>query len=145
MLHGLGCLKGGNLVAINGPRFSTKCESKIFQSWGLDLINMTTVPECQLALEAEIAYAVINCVTDYDCWRESEEAVTVDMVLETLRNNVAAAQATVKAVLPLLKDKTSAKWNALASAIMTNKALVPKQTQERLELITRKYWSEESA
>ena len=73
--------EGGDLVVISGPRFSTRTESKLFKSWGLDLINMTTVPECQLACEAEIAYSVLNCVTDYDCWRESEEAVTVEMVI----------------------------------------------------------------
>lgn len=136
--------EGGNLVVINGPRFSTRTESKIFQSWGLDLINMTTIPEAQLAVEAEIAYAVLNCVTDYDCWRESEEPVTVEMVIATLMANVSAAQDTVREVVKQLaaSDLKSDKWDALQGAIMTDKSLVPDKTKDRLELICEKYWKE---
>lgn len=137
---------GGNLVVISGPRFSTKTESKIFQSWGLDLINMTTVPEAQLAVEAEIAYAVLNCVTDYDCWRDGEEAVSVEMVIATLKGNVAAAQTVIKEVVPALAAEAgeSTKWNSLAGSIMTNQDLVPAATQEKIQLITQKYWKYET-
>jgi 5'-methylthioadenosine phosphorylase len=135
--------EGGNLVSINGPRFSTRCESNVFRQWGLDLINMTTVPECQLATEAEIAYAVLNCVTDYDCWHEGEEDVTVEMVIKTLMGNVAAAQVAVADAVQRLAagGLESDKWNALAGGIMTNKDIVPAATQEKLALICEKYWA----
>jgi len=133
--------KGGGLVVINGPRFSTRTESNMFRSWGLDLINMTTVPEAQLAVEAEISYAVLNCVTDYDCWKD--EDVSVEMVIATLTGNVKAAQNVIKAAVSTLSTKTlvSPKWEALAGAIMTKQELVPKVTQTRVRLITEKYWT----
>jgi 5'-methylthioadenosine phosphorylase len=131
---------GGNLVVISGPRFSTKTESKLFQSWGMDLINMTTVPEAQLAVEAQIGYGVINCVTDYDCWRESEEPVSVPEVLKTMAGNSAASKEAIKEAVVALKGKESPKWTALQGAVMTKKELVPEATLEKLELIVGDCW-----
>jgi len=86
---------GGNFVTIEGPRFSTKAESRIFRNWGLDIIGMTTTPEAQLAREAEMSYACMALVTDYDVWHESEEPVTVDMVVKIMQSNAAVAKAAV--------------------------------------------------
>lgn len=88
-----------NLVSINGPRFSTRTESHLFRKWGLHVINMTTVPEAQLACEAEIAYAVLNHVTDYDCWHEEEDDVSASSVVEQLMRNVATGDTSLCCVL----------------------------------------------
>jgi 5'-methylthioadenosine phosphorylase len=134
--------KGAKLIVIDGPRFSTKTESHIFRSWGLDLINMTTMPEAILAREAEMAYAVINCVTDYDCWHESDEPVTVDKVIQVLLGNVEVAQSAVAAAVKGLTSETreSPCWSALKDAIMTKPELVPIKVRKSLDLITGKYW-----
>ena len=84
--------RGGNLITIEGPRFSTKAESRVFRSWGMDLIGMTTTPEAQLAREAEMSYAVMAHVTDYDVWHDEEDPVTVEMVIERLHANLSIAQ-----------------------------------------------------
>lgn len=133
-----------NLVSINGPRFSTRTESNIFRSWGLHLINMTTVPEAQLACEAEIAYAVINHVTDYDCWHETEEDVSVDAVIKILMANVHAARASIVNAVESIKGSSlkSAKWDALGPALFCKKEMVPAATRKRLSLITKRYWDE---
>ena len=114
---------GGGLVTINGPRFSTRTESHIFRSWGLALVNMTTVPEAQLAAEAEISYAVMNHVTDYDCWKEHDEAVTVESVIKTLMGNVDAAKdAIVNAVEAISSgDLKSDSWNKLKDALVSKR------------------------
>ena len=88
--------RGGTFIIVEGPRFSTKAESRIFRQWGCDIIGMTSIPEAFLALEAEIAYATMAHVTDYDVWHESEEPVTVEMVINTLLGNVATAQKAIK-------------------------------------------------
>merc|ERR1711871_1095233 len=126
--------QGGKLIVINGPRFSTKTESHIFRSWGLELINMTTMPEAILAREAEMAYAVINCVTDYDCWHESDEPVTVEAVIKVLLGNVNVAQSAVAAAVDALKADTltSPCWGALKDAIMTKPELAPPATRKKL-------------
>jgi len=133
---------GAKLIVINGPRFSTKTESHVFRSWGLDLINMTTMPEAILAREAEMAYAVINCVTDYDCWHESDDPVTVEKVIQVLLGNVEVAQRAVSAAVEHLKaeSRESPCWSALKDAIMTKPDLVPIPIRKNLDLITAKYW-----
>ncbi|RME50815.1 MAG: S-methyl-5'-thioadenosine phosphorylase [Caldilineae bacterium] len=131
---------GGSFVVIEGPRFSTKAESHIFRQWGCDIIGMTAVPEALLAREAEIAYATMAHVTDYDVWHESEETVTVELVIKTLLANVATAQKAIKNLIPKLADDPD--WpahHALADAIITDRAAIPEATKKKLELLVGKY------
>lgn len=132
--------KGADFIIVEGPRFSTKTESKVFRSWGMGLIGMTAVPEAQLAREAELAYAVMAHVTDYDVWHESEEAVTVEMVVRTLMQNVSHAKEAIRNVVPMLDGKTSPTWDALANAIMTDPARFPADTRERMGILLDKYY-----
>lgn len=134
---------GGAIVTINGPRFSTRTESKVFRQWGLALVNMTTVPEAQLAAEAEISYAVMNHVTDYDCWRPHDEDVTVEAVIKTLMGNVDAAREAIRHAVNIIaksKDLTSASWGGLKDALFTRPELVPEKTRKDLSLICDKYY-----
>ncbi len=132
--------KGGDFVIIEGPRFSTKTESKIFRSWGLDLIGMTAVPEAQLAREAEMSYAIMAHVTDYDVWHESEEPVTVEMVIKTLMKNVAHAKQSITNVIPKLADQESNAWDGLKDAVMTDPTRFPSETRERLGILLDRYY-----
>jgi 5'-methylthioadenosine phosphorylase len=134
----------GNFIIIEGPRFSTKGESKVFRRWGCDIIGMTTIPEAFLAREAEIAYATMAHITDYDVWHESEEAVTVDTVIANLQANVdIAKQAIRNSVKKLAAEPFMASHNALASAIISNRqrADVPADSWQKLELFIGKYYS----
>ena len=134
---------GGALVTINGPRFSTRTESNIFRQWGLSLVNMTTVPEAQLAAEAEIAYAVMNHVTDYDCWRPHESHVTVETVVKTLMGNVDAARQAIRNAASMIskgEGLQSESWGKLKDALFTRPELVPVQTRKDLSLLVDKYW-----
>lgn len=133
--------RGGNFVVIEGPRFSTKAESHLFRQWGMDIIGMTALPEASLAREAEIAYACMAHVTDYDVWHETEEAVSVEMVVRTLLQNVAIAQQAIRTVVTLLDGKSSPAWDALRDALMTDRGSVPDDTRARLWLFLKKYWS----
>ncbi len=135
--------KGGNFVIIEGPRFSTKGESNVFRKWGCDLIGMTTVPEAFLAREAEIAYASMAHVTDYDVWHESEEEVTVETVIANLTANVTIAKQSIRnAVAKLAGEPDWPSHNALASAIISRRQRedVPDETWEKLELFIGKYY-----
>lgn len=132
--------KGGDFIIVEGPRFSTKTESKVFRSWGMDLIGMTAVPEAQLAREAEMSYAVMAHVTDYDVWHESEEPVTVQQVVATLLRNVDHAKSALRNVVPLLDGKTSPAWDGARDAIMTNPSLFPEATRERLGILLDRYY-----
>lgn len=132
---------GGNFVTIEGPRFSTKAESRVFRSWGMDIIGMTTTPEAQLAREAEMSYAVMAHVTDYDVWHESEEPVTVEMVVRTLLHNAdVAKQAVANAIQLLANAGPTPQAGALSDAIMTNKSLVRPDVLARVELLVGKYF-----
>jgi 5'-methylthioadenosine phosphorylase len=132
---------GGSFVVIEGPRFSTRAESKIFRQWGCDIIGMTAVPEAQLAREAEIAYAVMAHVTDYDVWHESEEPVTVEIVVRTLLGNVATAQKALRNLMPKLTgDPDWPAHHALADAMITDRSTVPAATRQKLDLLIGKYW-----
>jgi 5'-methylthioadenosine phosphorylase len=132
--------RGGAMITIEGPRFSTRAESNIFRSWGMSLIGMTTSPEAFLAREAEICYALMAHVTDYDVWHISEEPVTVDMVIETLKHNTEAAQ---KAVINLAENLETERdcncGSALADALITSPEVVPAETRERLGILVEKY------
>eukprot|EP00276_Gloeochaete_wittrockiana_P009640 CAMPEP_0184644404 /NCGR_PEP_ID=MMETSP0308-20130426/1129_1 /TAXON_ID=38269 /ORGANISM="Gloeochaete witrockiana, Strain SAG 46.84" /LENGTH=304 /DNA_ID=CAMNT_0027072925 /DNA_START=76 /DNA_END=990 /DNA_ORIENTATION=+ len=137
--------RGGNLIVINGPRFSTKTESLLYRQWGMDLVNMTTAPEAFLAKEAEIAYAVMNHVTDYDCWHETEEAVTVEKVIQILLTNVKLAQAAISDLVHALNvpngpTLTSPSWSALKDALLTRSVACPVDTRRRLAFLLDKYW-----
>lgn len=132
--------KGGTYLCIEGPQFSTKGESYIYRKWGVDVIGMTNVTEAKLAREAEICYATLALVTDYDCWHESEEAVTVEAVIKVLKQNVETAKRIIKeAILKVTEKRDCLCVNALANAIMTPPKLIPKKTKESLQLIIGRY------
>lgn len=133
--------KGGTFITIEGPRFSTKAESDLFRNWGMSIIGMTTSPEAFLAAEAEIAYAVMAHVTDYDVWHESESPVTVEMVVRVLRHNTAVAH---KSLSNLIASKASwagsmAAHGGLENALITAEDRIPRSTRENLSPITEKY------
>jgi 5'-methylthioadenosine phosphorylase len=132
---------GGAFVTIEGPRFSTRGESNIFRAWGMSIIGMTTSPEAFLAREAEMCYAVMAHVTDYDVWHESEEAVTVDMVIRTLSQNVEIAQNAIRNIVIKLdgRKRTCECPDALSDALITNLHKVPAETLQRLDLVIGKY------
>lgn len=131
---------GGTLVVMEGPQFSTKAESLFYRQLGADLIGMTALPEAKLAREAEICYGTIALVTDYDVWHESEESVTVDMVIQNLLRNVDSAKKIIAAALPsLVPDRSCGCGSALRDAIVTQWELVPQETKEQVMLLTKKY------
>lgn len=131
---------GGAFITIEGPRFSTRVESHTFRAWGMSVIGMTTSPEAFLAREAEMCYAVMAHVTDYDCWHVSEEPVTVEMVIEILNRNTEIAQQAVKDLIRILPwERTCDCQNALASALITDPKVIPLKTRQRLELLVEKY------
>jgi len=131
----------GRFITIEGPRFSTKGESFTFRSWGMDIIGMTTSPEAFLAREAEMCYAVMAHVTDYDVWHETEEEVSVEAVVRILRRNTALAQEAVRALVPSLADleRDCACSEALATAILTDRDVIPEETKKRLGPIVDDY------
>ena len=132
---------GGNFVTIEGPRFSTKAESVSFRQLGMDIIGMTTTPEAFLAREAEMSYACMAHVTDYDVWHETEEAVTVEAVIRMLMHNAEVAVEAVANAIELLADSgPSPHANALQDALITDKKAVPSDVVDRLELIVGKYF-----
>lgn len=131
---------GGTLVVIEGPQFSTKAESHMYRSWGADIIGMTTLPEARLAMEAELCYAVLACSTDYDCWHESEEPVTVEMVVANLMRNTAVSKAILADVISAdLADACCDCNSALENAIVTDRSAIPPEVRERLSLLIGKY------
>lgn len=132
--------RGGTYVCMEGPAFSTRAESNLYRSWGADLIGMTNLQEAKLAREAEICYVTIAMVTDYDCWHEEEEDVTVEMLIGYLMQNSENAKnliANTITSLPLNADCSC--HHALESAIITDRKLIPKSTIERLDPIVGKY------
>lgn len=132
--------KGGTFIVIEGPRFSSKGESRIYRQWGVDIIGMTASPEAQLAREAEICYAVMAHVTDYDVWYETEEPVTAEMVIRNLEANVKIAQEALRYLIPNIpEERTCACSRALADAIVTQRDLIPKELKEKLRLLIDKY------
>ncbi len=133
---------GGTFITIEGPRFSTRAESNLFRQWGMTLIGMTTSPEAFLAREAEMCYAVMAHVTDYDVWHLSEAPVTVEAVIQTLNKNTVLAQdALRKLVGSLSKTRDCNCENALAGALITDRKAMPEDTVRKLQPIIRKYIS----
>lgn len=132
--------RGGTYLNMEGPQFSTKAESLIYRQWGVDIIGMTNLQEAKLAREAEIAYASLSMVTDYDCWHEEEEAVTGEGVMEVLRKNVNLAQRVVRrAVRTLDESVINDCAEALKMSLITEAHLVPEETLRALEPILGKY------
>lgn len=138
--------QGGTFVTVEGPRFSTKAESQLYRQWGMSIIGMTTSPEAYLAREAEMHYAVIGHVTDYDVWHEEEEPVTVDMVIATMQASITIAQQAVANTVERLAIDFAAYTepgieNALATALMTNPDVIPAEAITRLQPIVGKYFA----
>ena len=132
--------RGGTYVNMEGPQFSTLAESRLYRSWGMDVIGMTNLQEAKLAREAEICYATLALVTDYDCWHPDHDAVTVDLIIANLTQNAVTARKTIAdAVETLAAARTCACRDALATAIITQAPLVPEQTKKDLAPIIGKY------
>lgn len=132
--------EGGTYICIEGPQFSTRAESRIFRSWGVDVIGMTNVSEARLAREAEICYATIALATDYDCWHEDHDDVSVEAVIALIRQNVAMAKNIIgQAVADLSRERSCHCANALQYAIMTDRSLIPAATRERLMVVMGRY------
>jgi 5'-methylthioadenosine phosphorylase len=132
--------RGGTYVNMEGPQFSTLAESKLYRSWGMDVIGMTNLQEAKLAREAEICYATLALVTDYDCWHPDHDSVTVDLIIANLMQNALTAQKTIaEAVGRLNGPRTCACKDALATAIITQPQFVPEQTRRELAPIIQKY------
>lgn len=132
--------QGGSFIIIEGPRFSTKAESHTYRSWGMSIIGMTTAPEVFLAREAEICYAMMAHVTDYDVWHTSEQPVTVEMVIEILHRNTELAQEAVRFLVRELPSERSCSCStALASALITQRDKIPAETRQRLAIFVDKY------
>jgi len=132
--------RGGTYVNIEGPQFSTLAESRLYRSWGMDVIGMTNLQEAKLAREAEICYATLALVTDYDCWHPDHDSVTVDLIVANLTQNAATAKRTIAgAVERTSGQRTCACKDALATAIITQAAFIPEQTKQDLRPIIGKY------
>ena len=132
--------RGGTYVNMDGPHFSTKAEANLYRNWGMDIIGMTNLTEAKLAREAEISYATLAAVTDYDCWHPSHGPVTLEMVLDYFNKNVANARAILKsAIVEVGKLKHFSASKALKFAIMTNPDMVPAKKKKDLEILIGKY------
>ncbi|MBI2646308.1 MAG: S-methyl-5'-thioadenosine phosphorylase, partial [Deltaproteobacteria bacterium] len=132
--------KKGTYLCMEGPQFSTRAESRLYRSWGVDVIGMTAVPEVKLAREAEICYSTIAFSTDYDCWKEDEEAVSADKVLATIKKNVDTAKKIIQEVIPLIVSKTSCGCaQTLKYALVTDRTKIPSKTKKDLTLLLGKY------
>ncbi|MFC2059795.1 S-methyl-5'-thioadenosine phosphorylase [Chloroflexota bacterium] len=138
--------QGGTCVVMEGPAFSTRAESRLYRSWGADIIGMTALPEAKLAREAEICYAVIGCVTDYDSWWQPGEPVTVDVILSTLRRNVDTAKRIIKIAVSRIPDQRDCVCSTeLQGAIVTAPELIPAERKEQLNLLIGKYLNKEES
>jgi 5'-methylthioadenosine phosphorylase len=133
--------EGGTFITIEGPRFSTRGESLVYRSWGVDIIGMTAVPEAQLAREAEICYATMAHVTDYDVWHEEEEAVNVEMLIANLMANAALTKRSIAELVPLLgSERPCDCGQSLSTAIITQRNLIPREKIEELGPIVARYF-----
>ena len=138
---GVNATKGGTYLCMEGPAFSTKAESTVYRSWGMDVIGMTNLQEAKLAREAEICYVTVAMVTDYDCWHPAHDAVTVTDIIANLNQNAEnACKVVAAAVAAMPAERTCKCGAALAHAIITDRKLVPGATRKKLELIIGKYF-----
>ncbi|MDX9701616.1 MAG: S-methyl-5'-thioadenosine phosphorylase [Candidatus Auribacterota bacterium] len=132
--------KGGTYLNMEGPAFSTRAESMVYRSWGMDIIGMTNLVEAKLAREAEICYATLAMVTDYDCWHESHEHVTLETVIEYLTKNIQNAKKIIKEVITNMPDTSDCSCKkALKNAIFTNPDKIDRKVVEKLHIILEKY------
>ncbi len=130
----------GTYLCMEGPQFSTRAESRIYRQWGVDVIGMTNLQEAKLAREAEICYATLALSTDYDCWYEGHDDVTIDMVIATLTKNVETAKKIVReAVAKIAADRVCGCRSALKNAILSDRKAIPAETRKKLEIIVGKY------
>ena len=135
--------RGGTYVCMEGPAFSTRAESNLYRSWGMDLIGMTNLQEAKLAREAEICYLTMAMVTDYDCWHEEEEPVTVEMLIACLTKNSENARRLIKSTLSVLPDQFDCPCqHALQTAVLTDLSGLAPEVKERLRPIIGKYLAE---
>jgi 5'-methylthioadenosine phosphorylase len=142
LAEGVTVKKGGVYLCMEGPAFSTRAESNVYRSWGMDVIGMTNLQEAKLAREAEICYVTVAMVTDYDCWRQDHDAVTVEQIISNLMKNAENAARVVKAAVSSMPEKRECKCgSALSHALITDPQAVPADTLERLELLVGKYLS----
>lgn len=131
--------KGGTYVCIEGPQFSTRAESLLYRSWGVSVIGMTNIPEAKLAREAEICYATLALSTDYDCWHEEEESVTVEMILDTIKKNVTVSKDIIKGAVTKLAERACSCVDAMKYAVVTDPSTIGRETREKVDLIFGKY------
>jgi len=132
--------QGGTFIVIDGPQFSTKAESRIYRQWGVDIIGMTAIPEAKLAREAEICYACMAHVTDYDVWHETEEPVSVEMLIENLTANAAVTKRAIEVLVSMIPPtRECGCGSALASSIITNRDLIPQRVKRDLAPLIGKY------
>jgi 5'-methylthioadenosine phosphorylase len=132
--------RGGTYVCIEGPQFSTRAESRLYRSWGVDVIGMTNLPEARLAREAELPYATVALATDYDCWHQTEESVTVEAVMAVMKKNVSTAKAILRSVATKLPDPSkSPASTALAHAIMTSRDRISPESRAKLAPLAARY------
>ncbi|MBF0521439.1 MAG: S-methyl-5'-thioadenosine phosphorylase [Candidatus Omnitrophica bacterium] len=132
--------EGGTYVNMEGPQFSTKAESNLYRSWGMDIIGMTNMTEAKLAREAEIAYATLAAVTDYDCWHPDHDSVTVEMILNNLNKNVAKAKEILRIAIPKVGKIEKFEANdALKYALVTSGSVIPEDIKKRYQVLIGKY------
>ena len=137
---GVNCHRGGTYVCMEGPAFSTKAESSTYRAWGMDIIGMTNLQEAKLAREAEICYATLAMVTDYDCWHPDHDAVTVTQIIDYLNRNAQHAQTIIRsAVRQMPKERACKCGSALAHAIITDRKKIPPRARKKLALLVGKY------
>jgi 5'-methylthioadenosine phosphorylase len=134
--------RGGTYLCMEGPAFSTRAESELYRSWGCSVIGMTNHTEARLAREAELAYASLSMVTDFDCWHQDHDAVTVEMVMGNLRANAMATEPILRTLMQRISAERPASpaHTALANALVTSKEVVPLETRRKLDLFTAPYW-----
>jgi 5'-methylthioadenosine phosphorylase len=138
--------RGGTYICMEGPQFSTRAESNVYRSWGMDVIGMTNLQEAKLAREAEICYATAAMVTDYDCWHPAHDSVTVEQIVAVLNQNAANACNVVRhAVASMPRERNCKCGSALQFAILTDPAKIPPETRLRLKLILDKYLGQETS
>jgi len=132
--------KGGTLLCIEGPAFSTRAESNLYRQWGMDIIGMTSLQEAKLAREAEICYAAMAMVTDFDCWHAEESEVNVETVVQNLKKNISLAKKIIRTVVPKIPaERKCICAEALKNAIMTEAGAIPPKIRKKLELLVGKY------
>ena len=132
--------KDGTYLCMEGPQFSSRAESNIYRGWGVDVIGMTNATEAKLAREAEICYGSLSMATDYDCWHEQHDDVTVEDLIATLNNNVDLAKEIIKKVVPEIQEARDCPCcSALQNAIITPKEVITKEAKDRLGIIIERY------